>query len=466
MPADQLVQRVNLEVRNNLRQFFTMKTPTEIVLDGPAGTGKTRVALERQHLIMCKYPNARGLVVRQYRSSMNETCLQVLDKEVFADSTGKDYDDAPHWAERDQKYTYDNGSEIIVAGMDDPTKAMSSQYDWIYWNELIEGSEEAWMKLSTRLRNFRVPYQQLLGDTNPGPPSHWILNREKSGRLLRLPTTHKDNPVYWDAVNGKWTAKGQAYVNGILRDGLTGVTRDRLYDGRWVSAEGLVYKQWDANLHHIEKFEVPDRWPRYWIFDFGYVDPFVWIEIAEDPDTGLLYLSRELYHTGLRVDEAADMIREATKGRPKPWALICDHDAEDRATLENNLKMITLPAFKFIHPGIQAVQNRLRADYPGRNGIPGLFVMRDCGIKRDATLVARHKPTSTAEEFDMYQWDTGKIALDKYKDLPIDKNNHGMDAVRYGVAFIDNTAIDPQEEVRTELFNDFDDDNDFGISVY
>jgi hypothetical protein len=470
MTAESSIRRVPLEIRGNLRKFFTLKNQTEIVLDGPAGTGKTRVALERQHLIQTMYPGARGLIVRKYRSSMNETCLQVLDKEVFCDKYGKLYQDAPHWAERDQKYIYSNGSETIVAGMDDPTKVMSSQYDWFYWNELIEGQEAEWMAIMSRLRNGRVPYQQAIGDTNPGPPQHWILTREKAGRLLRLPTNHKDNPVYWDIKKKRWTAKGNAYVNGILRDGLTGTTRDRLYDGKWVSAEGLVYPQWDFNVHVIPKRTLPRNWPRYWVFDFGSVDPFVWIELTEDPDTNTLYLTKELYHTHLLVEDAAKMIKEATVGTV-PYALICDHDAEDRATLERHLGFLTVPAFKPINIGIQYVQHRLRKDNPKFNGQRGLYVMHDVNIKVDQSLKNRHKPCCTEEEFSMYQWDTGKIQLDKYKDAPIDKNNHGMDVVRYGTCFVDDASIDPQEFTRYESYNELEDDDDYedpygSISIY
>ena len=438
-----------------------MKDP-EIVLDGPAGTGKTRVVLERQHLVQIKYPGARGLIVRKYRSSMNETCLHALDKGVFADKTGKDYEDSPRWHERDQKYIYDNGSEIVVAGMDDPTKVMSSEYDWIYWNELIEGQQAEWEKVMSRLRHGVVPYQQAIGDTNPGPPSHWIITREQNGRLIRLPTSHKDNPVYWDDKAKKWTKIGEAYVNGILRDGLTGVTRSRLYSGEWVAAEGLVYPMFDPNIHVISKYELPLHWPRIWVFDFGYVDPFVWIELTENPNTGEVFLTRELYHTNMLVSDAAELIRKDDR-RIVPYALICDHDAEDRATLEKSLGFLTLPAYKHIHPGIQCLSNRLRTDGPRFKDKPGVFLMHGANIKTDPNLKSRHKPTCTEDEFPVYQWDTAKIDQDKYKDMPIDKNNHGMDALRYGIGFIDNAAIDPQEFTRFELMNPEDEDEDESI---
>jgi hypothetical protein len=455
------VRTVPLEIRGNLRKFFTMKDP-EIILDGPAGSGKTRILLERQHVIMCKYPGARGLITRKYRSSMNETCLQVLDKEVYADRDGKPYADAPRWYENDQKYIYANGAEIIVGGMDDPTKIMSAQYDWAYWNEAIEGKQQEWETISTRLRNYRVPYQQLLGDTNPGAPHHWIKQRADSGRLKLLPTNHKDNPVYWDKKHAKWTAKGNAYVNNILRDGLTGVTKARLYDGEWKAASGLVYDMWDRDIHVVPGRTIPDNWERIWVFDFGFVDPFVWIELCIDPTTGYVYLTREFFFTGVRVDQAAEYILKTSKG-VVPYALICDHDAEDRATLEVNLGMLTVPAFKSINVGIQYVQNRLRTDNPRFHGKPGFYIFENSAMRIDEKLKARHKPTRVREEFDVYVWDTAKINEDKYTDEPVDKDNHGMDAVRYGLCFIDDASIDPQDSVRLELFNDDDYADDFNL---
>lgn len=458
----QRVQKVELEVRNNLKKFFNMTNGySEIVLDGPAGTGKTRCLLERQHLICNKYPKCRGIVLRKFRSSMNETVLEVLDNEVFADANGDLYPDSPKWHERDQKYVYEhNGSEIIVAGMDDPTKVMSSKYDWAYWNEAIEASRAEWEAVMSRLRNFRVPYQQMLGDTNPGPPSHWINQMALENKLTRLPTTHQDNPVYWDNKKLCWTVKGEQYVNKILRDSLTGLRYKRLYEGKWVAAEGQVYPEWDQKIHLVPRRKLPNAWLRYWVFDFGYIDPFVWLELVEDPNTGQLIIYKELYHTKLRVEEAAQIVMQ-NSGGIMPYALICDHDAENRATLEKETGFLTIPAYKYIHPGVQAVQQRLKPSikWSDRNDPrPGLVYMEGASIKVDSELLLRHQPKSTLEEWESYVWNTKKIDQDKYKDEPIDRYNHGMDCVRYGVGFVDDLAIDPQEREETIAYNDLDDD--------
>src|SRR5216684_5669482 len=426
-------------------------------------THNTRVILERQHLINSKYPGARGLIVRRWRSAMNETVLELLDNEVFRDGNpesptyGLQYPDSPKWHERDQKYVYDNGSEIYISGMDESSKVLSSKFDWIVYSECGESKRAEWETLMSRLRNFKVPrYQQIIGDLNPVNPSHWTNVFGNEGKILFLATTHKDNPAYWSNKGRQWTDKGLYYIEKILKGGLTGLAYKRLYLGLWVAAEGQVYTYWNPEIHVIPRQELPKHWMRYWSFDFGFVDPFVWHEWVQNPNNGQMILYRELYHTNLRVEQAAKLIKSVSFG-VTPYALICDHDAENRATLEKEFGYLTLPAFKSIHPGIQAVQNRLKEHSmfaTGKEVAPGLVVMENANILTDKELINRHKPTCTQSEFEGYLWDTGKISLDKYKDLPIDKDNHGMDAARYMASFLDDIAIDPQQFSRVVNYND------------
>ena len=51
---------------------------------------------------------------------------------------------------------------------------MSSEYDVIYVQEATELVEDDWEALTTRLRNGKVTFQQLMADCNPGPPQHWL----------------------------------------------------------------------------------------------------------------------------------------------------------------------------------------------------------------------------------------------------------------------------------------------------
>lgn len=167
---------------------------------------------------------------------------------------------------------------------------------------------------------------------------------------------------------------------------------------------------------------------------------------------GRLYLNRQIYQTETLVEDLARWIMELNEGIYTPRAIICDHDAGDRAVFERHTGLLTLPAYKAIQPGIQAVQKRL---LPLWDGKPGLFIIRDSLVSIDPKLADKGKPTKTEDELDGYVWDEKltRITNSKKDELPVDKDNHGVDPMRYMVAFVDNLAVDP-EDVDELIFND------------
>jgi PBSX family phage terminase large subunit len=399
----------------------------EVILSGPAGTGKSVTALNKLMLIALKYPESRQLIIRKTRDSLTESGLVTWEEKVLPP---KLYQTIASNMKRQQRsaYTFPNKSEVVVGGIDKPGKIMSTEYDIIYAQEAIELEENDWESLTTRLRNYKVPYQQLIGDTNPDAPKHWIKQRENNGLLKILESRHEDNPFLFNA-DGSLTQIGREYIETL--DRLTGTRKDRLRFGKWVQTEGAVYPEFDRKVNLINRFEIPRPWQRYWSFDFGYTNAFVWQCWAEDHD-GRLYLYREIYFTQRLVEDHAAIIKDIAKSEPMPMAVICDHDAEDRATLERHASVKTIPAIKMVSPGIQAVKSRLA---PAGDGKPRLFILRDSLYQRDARLDESKLPASTLEEFDMYIWDTSNNR--KQGEEPVKKFDHGMDAMRYMVAYKD-----------------------------
>jgi phage terminase large subunit len=406
----------------------------EVLISGPAGTGKSRACLEKLHLCAEKYAGMRGLIVRKTRESLTESGLVTFETKVVPE--GHPILGGPQRNFR-QVYRYPNGSQIVVGGMDKASKVMSTEYDLIYVQEAIELLEEDFESLSTRLRNGVMPYQQLLADSNPDTPTHWLKRRCDSGRTTLLQSQHEDNPT----VTRDYIAK---------LDNLTGPRYERLRWGRWVQAEGVVYAGWDPNVHLVDRFDIPWSWPRYWSVDFGYTNPFVCQFWAQDPD-GRLYLYREIYRSKWLVEDHAQMIKRlrdeeseayvrTPSGRPetrtrnalRPRAIVCDHDAEDRATLSKHLGLPTTPARKEISPGIQAVASRLRLAGDGK---PRLFLLRDSLVERDPELADAKRPLCTEAEFDAYVWDV-RVGR-RLGEVPVDENNHGLDALRYLVAYLE-----------------------------
>lgn len=416
----------------------------EVLFAGPAGTGKSRACLEKLHLMALKNPGMRGLICRKTLASLGSTALVTFEEHVarqhLASGDMKWFGGSPKEA---ACYKYRNGSVIVVGGMDKSMKIMSSEYDVVYVQEATELTEEDWEAITTRLRNGKVSFQQLMADANPWTPTHWLKMRCDSGRTHMIRSRHEDNPVLFEQLagggTGPLTEEGRSYMGKL--DRLTGVRYLRLRKGIWAAAEGLVYEEWDPQVHMHKQIKIPPvSWTRYVTVDFGYTNPMV-VQFWAQDDEGRLYLYKELYKTKTTVDEMAPLIKEAMnlKREPRPRMIICDHDAEGRAVLERELGMSTVAAKKTVEDGIQAVKRRMRVSEA--DGKPRIFLCENAVIERDKLLEDTKKPTSTLDEVVGYIWDRGTVKAQNDgkppKEQPVKEDDHGMDAMRYMVAQLD-----------------------------
>lgn len=443
---------VRYEPRGAARQLFKTRD-SEVVMAGPAGTGKSLAALFRVHLAALHNPNIRCLIVRKTAVSLTSTTLVTFEKKVAADALARGIVTWFGGSAREAAcYRYSNGSVIVVGGMDKPEKIMSAEYDLVFVDEATELTVDDWEAIATRLRNGALSWQQQIAACNPGPPSHWLKQRCDQGEATMLTSRHRDNPAYMNA-DGTPTEKGRDYFAKL--DKLTGVRKARLRDGIWAAAEGQIYEGWDDAVHLVDTRILPDTWTRYWTVDFGFTNPFVLQCWAEDGD-GRLWLYREIYYTRRLVEDharhilrlvrrCADCCDSKAEGHdchtceacrlewtePRPRAVICDHDAEDRATLERHLGMGTQAAHKSVSDGIQAVQSRLKVAGDGK---PRLLVMRDALVERDPALTEASRPMGTVEEITGYVWAVKPGNAGGLKEEPVKKDDHAMDALRYMVA--------------------------------
>jgi len=403
----------------------------EWMLAGPAETGKTFGGLTRLDADCRATPGMRAALVRKVRADMTGTVLgtweRVISRLGGVTTLGGGHPEA---------YRYANGSMVYVGGMDRPGSVLSSERDAIYVNQAEEITLEDWETLTTRCtgRGAVLAHPWLGGDCNPGPPTHWILKRPT---LQVLYSRHEDNPTLYDDA-GRITAQGVRSLS--ILDTLTGVRLERLRHGRWVAAEGVVYDTFDRSVHVLTAADVarisdgrttlPGEWRRVCAVDFGYRNPMVVQWWAIDGE-GRCYLEREIYRTGQLVEDVARRARDLTTTHLE--AIIADHDAEGRATLERHW-MPTQAADKTdMDGGIQLVKARLQK---AQDGKPRLFILRDALMERDEELSATRKPVRTLDEFEVYQYpkDAAGRAV---KEAPLKENDHGMDAMRYLVTYLD-----------------------------
>lgn len=231
----------------------------EIVISGPAGTGKTRSILEWIHW-RCENERIRVLILRKTHKSLVTSALVTFNHQVLHRFDGKRsvLDDVTFFGGNQispPEYQYRaTGSAIVTGGMDTITKVLSTEYDIVFVNEVTELNLDDWELIGNRTdrptMDIDRPASLLLGDCNPDVPHHWIIQRAKSGLLQLWPTTHKDNPSMWDRIKSVWTASGERYLDRLRNN--TGVRRLRMLEGKWVAAEGQVYETWDPVVHLID----------------------------------------------------------------------------------------------------------------------------------------------------------------------------------------------------------------------
>lgn len=213
----------------------------EVMVSGPSETGKTLGTLHKLDACMWKYPGAQAAIIRKTRKSMTGSVLASYEQKVL----GPDSPVVPYGGKNPDWYDYPNGSRVWVGGMDDPSKVLSSERDLILVNQAEELTLDDWETLTTRAtgRAGHMPYAQVVGDCNPGPPTHWIKERTT---LTFLESRHEDNPTLFDDT-GVLTEQGRRTL--AVLDALTGVRKHRLRYGRWAGAEGMVYDAWDTAVH-------------------------------------------------------------------------------------------------------------------------------------------------------------------------------------------------------------------------
>ncbi|HEY8745912.1 MAG TPA: phage terminase large subunit, partial [Chloroflexota bacterium] len=337
--------------RGAARALFTDRSP-ELLVSGPAGTGKSRACLEKLHLCACKYPGMRGLILRKTHASLTSSglvtyktkVLHPLDHVTFFGGSAQD----------PPEFRYPNGSRILVGGLDKPSKIMSTEYDLIFVQEAVELEENDWESATTRLRNGVMPYQQLLADCNPDAPGHWLKRRADRGVTTLLESRHEENPTVTPAYLAKL-------------DALTGVRYLRLRLGKWAAAEGMVYEAWDRSRHILspealleQGITIPGGMPHptrtrgvYAGVDWGFSNPGVILVGAVDGD-GRLTILHETYRTGRLISWWTDLaVQLAARYRIETFA--CDPSEPAYLAQFRAAGLDAVAGDNAIAPGIQRV---------------------------------------------------------------------------------------------------------------
>lgn len=378
-------------------KFFYSHDP-EVIVSGPAETGKTLTACWKVHILAMRYKGIQGAIVRKTQASVYGSVLQTFGRVI------KDAPVTVYGGKRPESYIYNNGSVIWVGGMDNADKILSSERDFVYINQAEELTLDDWEKLTTRTtgRGAVMPYTQTMGDCNPGGALHWIRKRNATGKLMLIPTVHKDNPTLYNPETGEITEQGKRSLSAL--DGLSGIRRKRLFEGIWATAEGAVYDTFDHAIHVCERSR--DEFKEFALaMDEGYTNPAVILLIGVDTD-GRWHVFKEFYERG-KLQEIVCDIAMSWFSEYRCTVAAVDAAAAGLIADLNNRGVSARAAKGRVLDGIQSIQNRLKIQGDGK---PRLTVDPSC--------------INTINEFESYVWKPEK-------DEPVKDNDHAMDALRY-----------------------------------
>lgn len=434
-------------------------TELEVLADSGAGTGKSLSLLRKADLIARTYPNSRQFFARDTRKSLSESVLELFETEVL----WPDHPAMTGTATRAhrEKYSYPHpqgNADIVLISLEEVDRHMSARFDRGYIFEAHETDETTYEKLLTRLRNFKTPYHQLCLDVNPQGEYHWINQRfprageanprvdiSADGDVLvsrrRVLFLHQDNPVLFDHKRNEWTKRGREYLATQL-GALTGATRERLLNHRWVNEEGQILPQFDPNVHCVYRKDVPELLSYTASMDFGINNPAVLQIWGYDKEQNG-YRVAEVYRRGWTVDQWADAAIALHREFPYTVGVGDCAAAGDILYLNKRLRAERGEDFGWVPcdkskgkmNGIALLQDLLR-----RRSI--FFVKDALRFGSDDYLRLYKRPLCTEQEIPAWVWlknEDGK----EIKEKPAPGPNHGIDAAIYNAVYKWGRDINP-----------------------
>lgn len=189
--------------------------------------------------------------------------------------------------------------------------------------------------------------------------------------------------------------------------------------GEFVSGAGRVYAMFSRQAHVIPARHLPRDWPRFRSIDFGTANPFCCLWFAVDPADRVFHVYRCLYRAGLSTEENGQEVARLSEGERFEFDVADPESLDGRRTLAIKCDIIAHSANKAVSEGISDVISVLQPDADGKPHL--LFHDTD-----DMRPVLR--------EIEGYRYPDATGRRDP-NEHPLKKNDHAMDALRYGVRF-------------------------------
>jgi hypothetical protein len=279
------------------------RTEFEVLYGGARGGGKTDagIAWLTRHI---NNPRFRALVIRRNADDLSDWVSRARGMYEGIDA---------QIAYRPPIITFPSGAVIRTGHLKDDNaygKYLGHEYQRMVIEELNQiPTEELYLKLISSCRSIIPEIKpQVFATTNPGGIGHaWVKKRfvdvaipgerfvdPETGRdRIFIPAKVRDNPTLMK--------HNPEYLKFL--DGLPDQLRKAWRDGNWDIVAGQVFTEWNAQLHVIKPFSIPQQWNKWIALDWGVNEPSAVGWYAQNED-GRTFLYRELYMNGTDFHKA------------------------------------------------------------------------------------------------------------------------------------------------------------------
>jgi len=264
-----------------------------------------------------------------------------------------------------------------------------------YCNEASLANQQVFAELISRCSGEGA---RIICDTNPDNPEHW-LKKEYIDKAATNPSI----------LHFHFTLDDNSFLSERYRENIkaatpSGMFWDRDILGKWVSGEGVVYPDFDASKHYINRADLPSLSTFYCGVDWGYEHHGAIVVIGETQD-GTAYILEEHTAQHEEIDYWVAIgkgIQQRYGQRINFWA---DGSRPDHVARFEREGMRAYFANKAVLSGIEEVAKRWKQDR--------LFVV--------AETAKRFR-----QEIYSYVWN-------KNTGEPVKTNDDFLDALRYAI---------------------------------
>jgi len=164
------------------------------VLYGGAGSGKSYV-IAQKIVERCTHPNEKHkfLVLRKFRTTLEGSVFTLI--KAVIDSFG--ISDHVNINQTKMSFTFSNGNEIIVSGLDDSEKLKSIHgITGVFVEEATEIEDDDFSQIDLRLRGETDSYKQIVIAFNPVSIDNWVYKRffeSDDEDVYKLHSNYKNN---------------------------------------------------------------------------------------------------------------------------------------------------------------------------------------------------------------------------------------------------------------------------------